>query len=242
MWYVWIAAVLLALSAGLYFVHYAIFADAHHIYLYLVGDLAFLPLSVLIVTFVIDRLLSERDKRASIEKMNMVIGAFFSELGTELISRLTALDPDRGSKQAALRAVGSLDDPDYGKLKAEVGNFDFKVRPDGPALEDLRLLLVTKRDFMVRLLENPLLLEHEAFTDMLWAVFHLTEELESRTTLNSLPDSDMAHLAGDAGRAYGRLTQQWLDYMQHLRKAYPYLFSLAVRLNPFDPEASAFVE
>jgi hypothetical protein len=94
---------------------------------------------------------------------------------------------------------------------------------------------------MVRLLENPLLLEHESFTDLLWAVFHLTEELDSRDSLEGLPGIDMEHLAGDAARAYERLTGQWLSYMEHLKKAYPYLFSLALRLNPFDPEASVFV-
>jgi len=32
-----------------------------------------------------------------------------------------------------------------------------------------------------------------------------------------------------------------LAYMKHLKKEYPYLFSLAVRTNPFDPGASVEV-
>lgn len=31
-------------------------------------------------------------------------------------------------------------------------------------------------------------------------------------------------------------------YMKHLKEDYPYLFSLAVRTNPFDPNASAEVK
>lgn len=241
LWYLWVAAVLLALSAAIYMIHYAVFSDAHHIYIYLLGDLAFLPLSVLLVTLVIDRLLSERDKRASIEKMNMVIGAFYSELGTELIRELTLMDPSRLDKQEALREIGRVDDPDYAELRAEVKGFAYRLDPDPAVLADLRVMLVAKRDFMVRLLENPLLLEHEAFTDVLWAVFHLTEELDSRDALSGLLPEDIAHLGGDAARAYERLTGQWLSYMLHLRKAYPYLYSMALRLNPFDPEASAVV-
>jgi hypothetical protein len=38
-------------------------------------------------------------------------------------------------------------------------------------------------------------------------------------------------------RAYWALISQWLNYMNHLREFYPYLFSLAVRTNPFDPDA-----
>jgi len=39
-------------------------------------------------------------------------------------------------------------------------------------------------------------------------------------------------------RAYILLVSQWLNYMKHLKSDYPYLFSLAVRMNPFDPNAS----
>lgn len=71
-----------------------------------------------------------------------------------------------------------------------------------------------------------------------WAVFHLTEELEARADLAHLPASDREHLAGDVRRAYVILISEWLRYMKHLKKEYPYLFSLAVRTNPFDEHAS----
>ena len=35
---------------------------------------------------------------------------------------------------------------------------------------------------------------------------------------------------------------EWLAYMKHLKESYPYLFSLAVRTNPFDPAASPEVK
>jgi hypothetical protein len=40
---------------------------------------------------------------------------------------------------------------------------------------------------------------------------------------------------------YGLLVIEWLKYMQHLKQQYPYLFSLAMRTNPFDANASAIV-
>ena len=82
------------------------------------------------------------------------------------------------------------------------------------------------------------MLEHESFTDLLWAVFHLTEELDNRKDVTQLPDSDYDHLSGDIKRAYSLLISAWLAYMGHLKTDYPYLFSLAVRTNPFDPQAS----
>src|SRR4030042_1317024 len=83
-----LACSFIALSALIYFVHYAIFHDAHHIFIYLVGDLAFLPLEVFLVVIVIERVLARREKQAIMQKLNMVVGAFFRELGTELLKKL----------------------------------------------------------------------------------------------------------------------------------------------------------
>ena len=71
------------------------------------------------------------------------------------------------------------------------------------------------------------------FTDLLWAVTHLTEELSHRKDLKTLPNADYEHLSGDIKRAYIMLITEWLAYMKHLKESYPYLFSLAVRTNPF---------
>ena len=93
----------------------------------------------------------------------------------------------------------------------------------------------------MRLLNNPNLLEHDSFTDLLWAVFHLTAELAHRKDLGSLPETDCEHIAGDIKRAYSSLAHEWLNYMKHLKNNYPYLFSLAIRTNPFDVNASPVV-
>ena len=94
----------------------------------------------------------------------------------------------------------------------------------------------------MRLLENPLLLENESFTNLLRAVFHLTEELEHRRDLQDLLDSDYLHLAGDIERAYFLLVMEWMTYMRYLHSNYPYLFSLAMRTNPFDENACVVVK
>ena len=99
-----------------------------------------------------------------------------------------------------------------------------------------------KSNFLLRLLENPNLLEHESFTKLLRAVFQLTEELAQRKDVRKLPDTDYTHLEGDIKRAYVLLVDEWLDYMKYLKDNYPYLFSLAMRTNPFDQNVSPIVE
>lgn len=94
---------------------------------------------------------------------------------------------------------------------------------------------------MVRLIEHPTLLEHENFTELLRAVFHLTEKLNYRKDLTKLPKHDRGHLSGDMKRMYKHLVTRWVDYMIHLKAFYPYLFSLEVRMSPYNPETPAIM-
>jgi hypothetical protein len=103
-------------------------------------------------------------------------------------------------------------------------------------------MMTVQRSFLLGLLENQNLLEHEEFTELLWATFHLLEELTYRQDFSRLPKSDVTHLVGDMNHAYVLLICQWVTYMQHLKKSYPYLFSFALRTNPFDKNANIEVQ
>jgi hypothetical protein len=236
-WQVLLGIVLIMLSALVYYVHFLIFRDARHIFIYLIGDIGFVFLEVFLVTLVIHNLLLYREKQALIKKMNMVIGAFFSEVGRVLIKFCVAFDREgcSVSNKLAVRSEWSM--LEFSRLQKEVAGFDCQIdykKGDFPGLKDF---LVKKRNFLLGLLENQNLLEHESFTDLLWAVFHLTEELEGRLDLKNLSPKDYEHLSGDLKRAYRLLVMQWVSYMKHLKADYPYLFSLAMRTNPFDERA-----
>ena len=233
-----LALILIALSLTFYFIHYLVFKDMHHIFLYLIGDIAFLFLDVLIVMLVLERLLAFRDKQSILRKLNMVVGAFFSEAGTELLKRFSVLDADPADIRRELIVTKNWSDKDFAKARKSVLVYEGAIQIEKADLADIKGFLVSKRQFLLALLENPNLLEHESFTELLWAVFHLTDELSRRNDTTKLPVSDYQHLSGDIKRAYQHLILQWLDYMKHLKRDYPYLFSLAMRTNPFDEGAS----
>ena len=130
----------------------------------------------------------------------------------------------------------------FDQMEKVLKGHNFKIDARAGDVEDLKRLIVGKRAFLLRLLENPNLLEHDLFTEVLWAVFHLAEELSCRTDVKGLPENDYRHLAGDIKRAYRLLVREWLAHMEHLKNDYPYLFSLAARTNPFDPNASPEVQ
>jgi hypothetical protein len=240
-WTLYLAAALVALSLALYFLHFLIFQDLYHIEIYFLGDLAFLPIEVLLVTLILHRLLEVRDREMKLEKMNMVIGTFFSTLGTGLLTYFSDHDPQMPELRKNLQISTSWSDEDFTRVSGTLATYSCQVLIDEIDLTGLKSFLAGKEDFLVRLLENPLLLEHESFTELLQAVFHLTDELKHRKDLSALPENDLHHLAGDICRAYRLLVSQWLSYMHYLKDHYPYLFSLAVRTNPFDEQASAVI-
>ncbi len=108
-------------------------------------------------------------------------------------------------------------------------------------LEILRDFLIQNRRFLLALLENPQIIEHDSFAPLIQAIFHLTDELMARDRLTGLPSNDYDHLSVDINRAYAVLIVEWIAYMNYLKKTYPYLFSLAMRTNPFDSNASPVV-
>jgi hypothetical protein len=208
---------------------------------HLLEDIAFLPVEVLFVTLVIQRLLSNREKRTRLEKMNLVIGAFFSEVGIWLLAYLSDMDPELNAIKSELVITNDWSDLEFSRVSSKLQSHDFRIEMERIDLEGLKRLMNKERDFFLRLIENPTLLEHESFTELLRAVFHVTEELASRQELRGLPATDIAHLEGDLRRVYRLLIRSWLGYMKYLKADYPYLFSLAMRTNPFDQTASPIV-
>ena len=233
------AALFLAASALFYGIHYLIFRDTHHIFIYMLGDFSFLPLEVFIVVIVIERILTRREKQAMLHKLNMVIGAFFSEVGNHLLSDLLKYYNNREEIAHHLNVTKDWADKEFREASAYAYNLKADVDIDRIDLEELKAYLSGKRLYLLTLLENPNLLEHDRFTDLLWATTHLDEELEARPSLKGLPREDLEHLSVDIERMYDHLTSEWLDYVQHLKATYPFLFSLVLRTHPFQQKPSA---
>jgi len=241
-WQVTLAIILIALAAAVYYVHFLIFRDVHHIFLYFVGDVGFVFFEVLLVTLVIHRLLHHRERKALRNKLNMLIGAFFSETGTELLRKFAAFDTDVHRISRCLAVPSDWSEREFLNIRGSIDKHQSAMDGTSSDLESLKDYLLEKKPFLLDLLQNPNLQENEPFTDLVWAVYHLTEELLHRGELKGLPPADYRHLVEDIKRVYPLLTVQWMDFMKHLRTDYPHRFSLARRTNPFDKEASVEVK
>jgi hypothetical protein len=232
---------LVTISLSLFTLHYMLFHDTHHLFIFFVGDMAFIPIEVLIVTLIIDQLLESREKQQREEKMNMIIGTFFSNIGTPLLATLCRADSRIARLKPRLLINEAWEKDGFSDVRACLGRYRGQISLGHLDIDALRHFLAGHEDFLLRLVENPMISEHESFTDLVLALIHLTEELKARGDLSSLPEADQGHLSGDVQRVYSWLIPEWLRYMEYLKTVYPYLFSLAIRKNPFDDAASVVI-
>jgi hypothetical protein len=238
-WLLVLALIFIISSIALYVAQILIFHNAHETIFLLFQDLAFMPLHALLVVVILEHLLKRFAHQSMMTKLNMVVGVFFIEVGYELLRMFAHFDKT-GPELAGLLQIGDKwTDKDFAYARKELRNVSFRLDAPSGYIGDMRIFFRRNRQTLMRLMENPNLLEHQSFTDMLLAVLHLGEELVARKNLKEISEADTKHLSGDMNRAYAALVMEWLSYMHHLNKEYPYLYSLAVRTNPYNPAAKA---
>lgn len=113
---VWFGIMLIVLSVLAYYIHFLIFRDPHHIFIFMMSDVAFVFIEVLLVSLIIHQVLEQRERRIRLEKLNMVIGAFFSEIGTTLLTYFSNLDPNLDVIRQDLIVSSDWSDEEFDRL------------------------------------------------------------------------------------------------------------------------------
>lgn len=189
-----------------------------------------------------DLFVNRREEAIRQQKIDMLTGLFFSEMGNELLKHFIRFDPEIETLHKILRISAEWKNEDFDKAHNILKKHRHSINSYQGDIPTLLIFLEKKAGLLLRLIENSIIQEHENFTELLRAVFHLRDELLNRNELSELLDSDRKHLEGDIMRAYNLLILEWLRYIGYLKKSYGYLFSLAIRINPFNPESTAVVK
>ncbi len=246
-WKIKFSILMIILIIIIYGSNYLVLGDGEHIISYVWTHLGFIPVDILVVAFILDEIIEKKEKEAMLEKLDMLMSTFFSEVGNDLISQLSSVNKYKANTEN-LKSIKDWDQKDYENKLAELKDTSIDFSADIPVeqreefLENLRDLLVNKREFIVNLINNPNLLEKEEFTGLINAILHLDEELEHRTDLALVNDADFGHLNGDMQRVYNKLVHEWVYYLKYLDKHYPYMIALVIRTNPFDEDASVYLK
>ena len=236
-----LGGVLILTSLIIYIIHFLIFSDLKDLAFYTLMDLAFMPIQVLLVGIIIENIITEREKVEKLQKLNMVIGAYYSEVGRPLATILLDSTDSKCDIIDNLHIRADWKAVEYKKARYYADK-SISTNFNNIDLDALKAFLVDRRTFLLSMVENPNVLEHERFTDLLLASFHLMEELESRPVLKDLPHNDSLHINVDIQRAFKFLALEWLDYMQHLKTNYPFLYSHYLRISPYQQKPSAIIE
>jgi len=186
-------------------------------------------------------LILRRESQSRARKVNMVLGVFFIEVGRKLLDLFSNHDHSINELRKNLLINYNWPESHFSTALKVINEHKAIIDASELDLKELKSFLNGKRDLLLSLLENPVIIEHEGFSDTLLSVFHLLDELSNRNELSTLPNSDIKHLTTDINRAYKKLMVEWVVYMRHLKEEYPYLFSIAVRTNPFDKNANPVI-
>ena len=84
--------ILICLSIIMFLVHYVIFGQLENTIYYSFMSLSFIPINILAVTLVFEKLVERRARLERVSKLNMLVGLFFSDIGFILLKLIVAGD------------------------------------------------------------------------------------------------------------------------------------------------------
>ncbi|MFH1061733.1 MAG: hypothetical protein V1747_02455 [Candidatus Omnitrophota bacterium] len=186
------------------------------------------------MTVILDRLLEWRDKNALLSKKSMLIGSFFSEIGIGILRAIVIMDTNHTILKNNVNITNKFTKKELKRTLGFAESYKPRLKVEQKEIKLLKNLILPRKAILSDLIQHPILLEHKAFTDLLLATFHLAEELSYRSSVDNLPKKNINHLSLDVERIYKLLLPEWIKYMSNLIDHYPYLFSLYLRLNPFE--------
>jgi len=230
---IFLAIILMGSSAVIYIIQNAIFHEPSQTAFYLFQDMAFVPVQALIATLVIDGFLKMQEKRRKIKKINVVISTFFVDTGINIMMAMSGFNKNH-NKACEIIKIEEFINNKGRNVKKALSEFEYCFYADPNKLEELAAIMDKNKEFLLNLLDNSNLLEHESFTDMLWAVFHVGDELKTRGDLKRLSNAEIDHISDDMLRAYSAMVMEWISYIIYLKNEYPFLYAIAIRKNPFN--------
>ncbi len=225
-WKITLAICAIIAIIAIYGSYYLIFHDISHMVDGVWVHMGFIPIDILLVYLIIDEIIGRKEKEAIQEKYDMIVSAFFMEIGNNLISKLANANVQLVNLKhfEAIKTWKIEDfDEELKKLKNSPPNFDVNLEGSERQafLEDLKEFLHNNRAFLLNLIENPNLHEKEQFSALLMAISHLAEELEYRDDVSAIGENDFLHLVFDMNRVYESLVYEWVRYLRYNKKNYP---------------------
>lgn len=226
--------ILILLVIMFYYIYYLIFGGIKSLMESLVMSIATIPLDILVTGFIANYIVEKKDREKKENEMNMIIGIFYNQVGTEVLNILVKSDSCVEEIRQAASIKKDWGDEQYQLLYEEFNKYEYCVDMNKINLKELKKVLIKNAEFFIDLILNPTIQDKELFTETIVAMIHLKDELNDRFIGDELDDYEKVHITIDLNMAYKALALRWIDYMYHLQKLYPQLFTKALVTSPFD--------
>ncbi len=220
-------ALLVLLSVAIYGLQLVIFRDPNTTFFYILQDMAFMPFTIAIATLVVGEVMGAREKKERMEKTRMLTSSFFTELGAALLKELMQSADYDETVHRVFTGSTAYDAAQTEQWQERLGEAKLHVRLHRGLYDRVRSLILERRTTLLVISSNPLLLEHEHFTDMLWDIFHLVDEFRLRGVYEELSEEDRRHLENDLSDLLRLLLINWVANIAYMKQTYPNFFNEA---------------
>ena len=151
-------AIVMLIIASIFFVsRIIVLGDPEEVVAYLWKQIGFIPVNILIVALLLDGIMSKKEREAILEKLDMLMGTFFTEIGNDLISEISKANKNK-SKTKDLKSIKNWTDKDYENKLKELRDSPIDFEADVP-LEDREEFLTSihvsiekNREFIINLI------------------------------------------------------------------------------------------
>lgn len=218
--------ILLAAGACVYALQIWIFHDPHTTFFYLMQDLAFMPITIAVVTLMVGEVMNRNEHRQQIAKTRMLTSSFFTEMGEKLMVILLQ-SMTRGCTMEEFTSKTMECDADVKQLQSYIAQMDYSVNITEDTYNRCRELILGHQTPLLVLASNPMLMEHEQFTDLLWGIFHLIDEFRLRGEWTDIPPEAREHIENDFSEVLQSLMINWVSNARYLRQTYPNYYAAA---------------
>lgn len=226
-----LALALMLLSGLTYFAAWLLFNDAGYIKKQVIYHLAFLPIHALVISLILEEMISYREKRSRRRRLNIFLGLFFRQMGLEVYVLMIGLMENYDELDDMITVQPGWNHRQFKAARDSLRRLKLRPKADANALRYLLDGLLKREENIMEMIRNPNLWEFEGLYRTLVALFHLIEEAHYRGEVDKMGEGVLRHMAEDVCAAAILLTGLWLEYLEFLKSQHPVLFGFQVGLH-----------
>ena len=221
-----VVMILIAVSAAIYLLQIAIFHEERTTAFYILQDLAFMPVTIAIATLAVGEIINDREKKDRLEKTRMLTSSFFTGMGAYLMHEILGMTNADAFIHEVVRSGADLPGTEE-ETRKRIQEAKLAVHIDVAGYTKARQIITANQTNILVIASNPLIIEHECFTEMLWGVFHLMDEFRLRGTWDDLSKEDIYHFNQDFVEVLRLMLMNWVGNARYLKETYPAFYAAA---------------